>query len=447
MAKYNPRFSVTAAPGITGHMLLVLYEASSPNVPVAISDQLPPPHNASVQVQFLDLNPVVHIGKLFETNGVAQTGTVLANFSVDPQFSAVEIRSDLFIYAGTTEGFEVGSNTFTDPTDSLAGWEYSLEIRHTGTIDPELEYEKDASGNPTILNDTEIAGGLGGTYQTFENEIWIFHFLPRIVAYSGSNDSASWFTATEVITANRTLVAGDLGKNFILESATSALEVTLPLLSSIIEHKHMFFMSEGGSHKNVVIKTQGGDQISYSGLRSDVILGQAEALYIYKYNNKYRVSNTLEGVLNVGQLFYSEITETPNSLWCNGQLVSRTTFARLWQFIQNSVSPGLVVTEASWDTEENRGKFSSGDGSTTFRLPRLYDFLRGATGSRLAGTFEDMNVGEFEVPIDQGNSYTGNGAAGRVGRGGVNPNTFIITVNEGEETQPKNHSFYICIKT
>ena len=71
MATYNPKISLSAAPGVTGYLYLVLYEATSPTSPVANSGQIAPPHNASVQIQFNGLNPVNHMSQsFFETDGI-----------------------------------------------------------------------------------------------------------------------------------------------------------------------------------------------------------------------------------------------------------------------------------------------------------------------------------------------------------------------------------------
>ncbi|MEG6550183.1 hypothetical protein V6C53_08105, partial [Desulfocurvibacter africanus] len=65
-----------------------------------------------------------------------------------------------------------------------------------------------------------------------------------------------------------------------------------------------------------------------------------------------------------------------------GASVSRTSWPELWKFVQAS---GLLLTEAEWQaqaaTQSSVGCFSSGDGATSFRLPRLRDYLRGADAS------------------------------------------------------------------
>ncbi|MET3390633.1 microcystin-dependent protein [Variovorax sp. 1140] len=76
----------------------------------------------------------------------------------------------------------------------------------------------------------------------------------------------------------------------------------------------------------------------------------------------------------------------------NGALLSRTTYPALFAYAS---SQGLV-TEAEW-TATSSGRFSVGDGSTTFRIPdtrgmfiRGLDESRGLDASRVVGTFQDQ---------------------------------------------------------
>ncbi|EGJ49060.1 gp53-like domain-containing protein [Desulfocurvibacter africanus] len=76
-------------------------------------------------------------------------------------------------------------------------------------------------------------------------------------------------------------------------------------------------------------------------------------------------------------------TPPPGMLAINdGASVSRASVPQLWEYAQTC---GLLITEAEWQAQaaaqSSVGCFSDGDGSTTFRLPRLRDYLRGADPS------------------------------------------------------------------
>lgn len=76
----------------------------------------------------------------------------------------------------------------------------------------------------------------------------------------------------------------------------------------------------------------------------------------------------------------------------NGALISRTTYPALFAY----ASAVGLVSEAEW-TATSSGRFSWGDGTTTFRLPdtrgifiRGLDESRGLDSGRVAGTYQDQ---------------------------------------------------------
>lgn len=69
-----------------------------------------------------------------------------------------------------------------------------------------------------------------------------------------------------------------------------------------------------------------------------------------------------------------------------GQILNRADYPDGWQF---AVSYGMVVTDVNWINNHLFGKFSSGDGSTTFRMPdrrNKYDL------------YGDTSIGQYKEP-------------------------------------------------
>jgi microcystin-dependent protein len=156
-------------------------------------------------------------------------------------------------------------------------------------------------------------------------------------------------------------------------------------------------------------------------------------------------------------------------LECNGSLVSRTTYSALWNFAQTSGN--ITANDGAWTA----GKFSPGNGTTTFRIPdfRGY-FVRGwaNTGSidsgRIIGSTQNDGFASHThtaTVTDPGHSHTSN--QNFMGGGGNfvvltklpgnqpvtngEPATTNISVNNsstgGTETRPINISLMYCIKT
>jgi microcystin-dependent protein len=135
---------------------------------------------------------------------------------------------------------------------------------------------------------------------------------------------------------------------------------------------------------------------------------------------------TFYNVVPVGTILDFLGTTPPTSyVELNGGLASRTTFSELWSFAS---SRGLVVSEATW-IAGSYTMFSSGDGSTTFRLPdvrgmfsRGWDHGAGRDSGRTLGSYQAdalQNItGNLSVS-DHGTSGTTDGAFQRSGSGTV----------------------------
>ena len=106
---------------------------------------------------------------------------------------------------------------------------------------------------------------------------------------------------------------------------------------------------------------------------------------------------------------------TPSPVWvpANGQLITRASRPRLWQFAQGGTN---LVAASSWAS--NTGKFSSGDGVTTFRVPDLrgefrrgWDNGRGLDTGRALGSQQGDAIRNI-VGTMTGTSVSGIGTAG-----------------------------------
>lgn len=172
-----------------------------------------------------------------------------------------------------------------------------------------------------------------------------------------------------------------------------------------------------------------------------------------------------------GAVAYFPATTAPAG-WvkANGALLSRATYAALWAFAQTS---GNLVSDATW-ASNNQGAFSTGDGSTTFRVPDLrgeflrgWDDGRGVDSGRAIGSFQS---GEFASHTHTGTTSTNgdhiHGISALLGGAGAGPNTALDPVNVtrdtntagahnhtfttnatgGAETRPRNLALLACIK-
>lgn len=72
-----------------------------------------------------------------------------------------------------------------------------------------------------------------------------------------------------------------------------------------------------------------------------------------------------------------------------GQEITRETYSALWSWVQ---AQGLVKTESEWQSiassqNGNVPFYSSGNGTSTFRLPKLVGYVKGASSQSEAGSY------------------------------------------------------------
>ena len=137
----------------------------------------------------------------------------------------------------------------------------------------------------------------------------------------------------------------------------------------------------------------------------------------------------------------------------NGAVLSRAAYPDL---AAHALASGAIVSDAAWQAGDT-GKYSDGDGSTTFRVPLLGgEFLRALDEGRgvdPARTIGSMQADEFEQHHHFWNAYngTGTGSGVPVVSGNRTPTLSYRTDQleaepGGTETRPRNIAYPFIIK-
>lgn len=382
--------SQTTLQNIANYFAFALYDSTAPGV---LLDEITPPkpYGNPLQISFPYncLNGHTYIIKLWESVDGTPTGVVRNSFSQTVNGSSVNIRLNDYLEVDITPGLDAGGTAYDDPT--LDGWDYTLyrngslqEPNDTGNSDP--VYHKDATGFTLV--------GAGDRFEA--NQKFTLVFLPQIIAAPDGTPS-NIFSTGRIITANETLTVDDMNQALLIRSATSNIVLGLPSLVGVAEFKFFNFYSVGGNHLNAVINAAGTDKFLFPTDKGQIIIGQCESLKIFKAFGKWNVENDLPGARMVGELIYNYGNKEINTLECKGQIVNRADYPRLWAYVQTLGA--ALVTDANWTgtfyTKDAityytyKGCFSSGNGTTTFRLPLLHNMaLIGVDGAtRESGSF------------------------------------------------------------
>lgn len=131
----------------------------------------------------------------------------------------------------------------------------------------------------------------------------------------------------------------------------------------------------------------------------------------------------------VGGVIYVPANKPPlGFIRQNGALLSRDTYGGLWGFAQ--ASGNIVPTDAEW----TEGKFSPGNGSTTFRIPdgrgnvfRSWDDARGIDANRIIGSLQ----------MDQLSSHSHSGSTGYVSA----DHAHYVSANTGGRSAAHTHGY------
>ncbi len=453
--------SISAAPGITTDYLIVaVYAATAPGTLVQ-SQGFAAPHTAARNIEFTDLDPVPHQVFIYQNATNTAGGVIRHNFLYDPSYQSAKTREDLVLTAGSTvDDPVVGTNSFTR-TD-LAGWSYDIERRGFGTM---------IEGLDVVTNTSHTTFTLQGTDVFAASEIFILHFQPQIITITPTQSPSAGvlFTQLVTVTADLTLDAAAVGKCYSLQGAGDHLTVTLPPLSGIPDNKLISFLSDGGSHITAILKAAGTDSLSFlNNVGTQAFLCQGDRLSLFKSGGRWNVYQPFGLFAQVGEIVHDMRTGKLNTTFGNGGLRSRLAYARLWDEVQK-LDASELVSDTEWnDTslvggvpKNNKGKYSTGDGSTTFRVPLLYapGFLRGVDGTtRKAGTFgagavekhqHDTNSGELDMygtsglPVRRRGNYSGaaNGKTDLTDTGQDMTGMALAT-----ETRPPSTGIYLLIR-
>lgn len=406
--------TISAAPAITDKIAIRIYKSTAPNVVVAM-EEFDAPHSSPRNVTFDNLDPTVYIVNTYETVGDPVIGTLRHSFIYDPTFQSADIKASEFLkmVGGTAE--------YTDAT--WAG--YTIDVVFRGASGPMFVPDQI---NWVLNVDSEVIGfQLSQVGDTFApDEQVTVTFLPKIVTVSPVVVSNKFITGEDTITVDTVLTDANVGRLQRLQGAAEAFTVSLPAIGTIDPFSLFVFSSDGGSHVNVTIDIDGAGSINFFGNRTDLHLAQGERAWILYTGTDYVVLNDVPGVLRVGEIVdqYDKDATVQGCVFADGELLDRTVYRRLWEFV-NQLDGSMLITKAAWDASTaQQNRYNTGDGVTTFGLPKLFvdGYARGVDGlTRLAASHQDDAIlthkHETDIYTAPAGSKFGNGTTSRTNMG------------------------------
>lgn len=276
------------------------------------------------------------------------------------------------------------------------------------------------------------------------------------------------------VTANFTLGAAELLNTHVLFNITQAAKVCTLNLTNIPDNTVMSFSTITDNGLAKVLKIAApvpilGTQKNEFSNNFYLYSGEMVTL-LYSGDNLYIIDGNVNND-TVGEVIY-KYTPPYLSVPADGTLLNRAEYPRLWQYVNNYCSP---ITDALWimapptNMIKNRGLFSTGNGTTTFRVPdlrglfiRALDRGRGMDPDRVpngeqSGSFQDQSVmhhthsymdiyyseawGQVPVPGNFGSNKSDNDNSGHQMERQTGTNQ-----HQANETRPRNIAISAFIK-
>ena len=162
-------------------------------------------------------------------------------------------------------------------------------------------------------------------------------------------------------------------------------------------------------------------------------------------------------------------TVPADSIICNGATYSRALYKDFFDYI---TTQGWVKTEAEWQEIATRDNgfcpfYSSGDGSTNFRVPRFAPYQQIAIASGNAGTYHQAGIPNITGRSGLGGIHSGISFSGAIApvynEGNATGATHVNVINEqkvkltfaasnsnsiygrSDTVQPESHEWVMCV--
>lgn len=292
---------------------------------------------------------------------------------------------------------------------------------------PDAEYEVLSAGGAKLLTTTKIDG------QRYEFEL--YNFSTGVPAPTGDSGSGGFINGNVQVPTNLALSVNDLNKVIQLRGGVNAVTLTMPDVDLCPDNSFVVIECLITNSKQNKIATTDGQYIYIENeSKLNLYISRGEYVWLYRGDDGWYAIASKGNFTNLA-MPKAAYKVGLNQLLCNGSEVLRASYPRLWEYVQTLGSS--LVSDTTWNTASApvagrtvsrpyRGCFSTGDGSTTFRLPDLMNSalrgiksIGGSDSERLLNAAGGFQRHEFESHShDTTFTELPNGASGNPGYDG-----------------------------
>lgn len=257
----------------------------------------------------------------------------------------------------------------------IVGKDFKLRRRGTGILVPGIDYEILSAGGFKLLREGDVF------YEGDVFELELFALQSGGGTGGGAVTAASLFVGRVQVASNLTMNSIHLNKLIQIRGVDNQIVLTLPKITDYPENTLICIEASINNSKISRITTQDG-QFIYMNNDSftSLYISKSEVVWILVGDDGFYIENNFGEIYNnVGNVRFGYRPKN-NELMCNGQEIKRLDYPRLWEEVQKLGAS--LINDSDWIlasktvngrviSKPNRGFFSRGDGSKTFRLPDL----------------------------------------------------------------------------
>jgi len=311
---------------------------------------------------------------------------------------------------------------------------------------------------------TETIDAVAGVKQMAKGDVSLW------IISDGANWQVSFFGAyfqklivsSSAITATpQTISETAAGYAYEYDCTAGNITVNLPSATLVQNGTGFYLRKTDASLYLVIVKPTGAETIdgTYTSASPFYIKNIGDGIWLISNGTTWHTvsvgSSSVYSRNTAGQIgMFPGSTPPTGWLEANGALVSRADYPALWRY---AAACSNTVSDATWSSTYAYGAFSTGNGTTTFRLPDLRGYFLRSWASNATGSLDyGRVVGAFEEQAGLSHTHTGTtgtesaihthvyqgasaSAGGPGGSGGYMVNAH--NVDTGQESASHTHSF------
>lgn len=201
-----------------------------------------------------------------------------------------------------------------------------------------------------------------------------------------------------LVTTSKTLTADECANKLVYVNADgNNLTLTLPTLAVGDAGFVVAIFCYNVTGNQVILNKSGNNFLLVPDVRTALFFGNGDSAELLWDGSAWVVFDFKGNFINVGKAEF-DYKQRPNTVIANGALLNRSQYPRLFEFAQSLGSS--FVTDAVWTSYPGyKGMFSSGNNTTTFRVPDLRSmFIRGLDlGAGISYGRNMANAGGYEA--------------------------------------------------